>query len=187
MGTKFLQGVTLDRLNKLYKKEDNTKAKLRLLACIKRKQGHTFSEISYSMNIAPSTISDWLTRIQRKGLDNRTDQKRKGRICWLNLQQITQLQKELMQNPQEFGFSQSMWSTKMVIEHVKKRYRYRYAARSMYDLLHRIGFSIKRPRITHYKSATESEKKQFKKKQEGQSKDTLNKDIQRSVWMRQRT
>ena len=36
-----------------------------------------------------------------------------------------------------------MWSTKMVIEHVKKRYGYRYAARSMYDLLHRIRFSIK--------------------------------------------
>ncbi len=77
-------------------------------------------------------------------------------------------------------------STKMVIEHVKKKYGYRYAARSMYDLLHRIGFSIKRPRITHYKSATESEM-QFKKKQEGQSKDTQNKDMRHSVWMRQRT
>ncbi|MGH2612239.1 MAG: helix-turn-helix domain-containing protein [Rhabdochlamydiaceae bacterium] len=165
-GAQFLQGTSLTSLSKLYKKENNGKAKLRLLACIKRKQGHTFPEISESMNIAPSTLSDWLTRIQKNGLDGRKDQKRDGRPCWLNPEQIAQLKAELMQNPQSFGFAQSMWSTKMVMEHIRKRYGYSYAARSMYDLLHKIGFTIKKPRQTHYKSATESEKKRFKKKQE---------------------
>jgi transposase len=182
MGVQFLDSTSLSYLNKLYKKEDNAKAKLRLLAYIKRKQGHTFAEISDSMNIAPSTLSDWLIRIQRNGLDNRKDQKKDGRPCWLSPEQIVQLRTELVQNPQKFGFVQSMWSTKMVIEHVKKRYGYSYAARSMYDLLHKIGFSITKPRPFHYRSATESQKKLFKKKQEGPLQDTQNEGMQRSVW-----
>jgi transposase len=61
-------------------------------------------------------------------------------------EQLAQLKKDLVQNPQTFGFLQSMWTTKMVIQHVQKRYRITYAARSMRKLLTKLGFSPKKPR-----------------------------------------
>jgi len=181
-GAQFLGGTSLSRLNKLYKKEDDAKAKLRLLACIKRKQGHTFPEMSSEMNVAPSTLSDWLTRIQKHGLDRRKNKKQEGRPSWMSPEQLAQLKKDLMQNPQTFGFLQSMWTTRMVIQHVQKRYRITYAARSMRKLLTKMGFSPKKPRPFHYRSASESEKKQFKKKQGGSLQDTQNVDMRCSVW-----
>jgi transposase len=67
-GPGFLAGTSLSHLNRLYRKERDAKAKLRLLACIKRKEGYTIPQMSSLLKVAPSTISDWLLRIQSEGL-----------------------------------------------------------------------------------------------------------------------
>lgn len=182
-----MKGTSIDFLRNKCKNETNAKAKIRLKTAILRKQERTYSEICSSLDVLPSTLSYWLNRLDQEGVNASHHRTHPGRISFLNESQLMNLQNELMQDPQKFGFTQSMWSTKMVIKHVKKRYGFKYATRSMYDLLHRIGFSIKRPRITHYNSATKVEKKEFKKKQNHLSRDIQKKDIQRSVWMRQRT
>jgi len=48
-----------------------------------------------------------------------------------------------------------------------RRFGVEYRTVSMYDILHRLGFSWRKPRPKHPKSASESAKRAFKKKRAG--------------------
>jgi len=181
-GKDFMKATSIDFLKKAYKKEKRAKPKIRIAAAILRKQGCSYAQIKQSLNISRSTISDWIKRMDGQGIAGAYSKKIPGRNSRLDKSQLVRLRNDLVQNPQSFGFSQSFWTTQMILEHVKKRYGTRYVARGMRDLLHKIGFSITKPRPLHYKSASESEKKRFKKKQEGPLQDTQNVDMRYSVW-----
>ena len=181
-----MKGTSLDFLKQAYKKEKRAKPKVRIAAAILRKEGYSYAQIKQSLNISRSTISDWMKKMDKKGIAGAYSKKIPGRNSRLDKSHLVLLRNDLVQNPQSFGFSQSFWTTQMIVEHVKKRYGARYVARGMRDLLHRIGFSVKKPRIAHYKSATEPEKKRFKKKPEGQSEYTQNEDMRCSAWTSQR-
>lgn len=75
----------------------------------------------------------------------------------------------------------------MIISHVQKRYHTQYTARGMTDLLHRIGFSSKKPRPAHHKSASKDEIKRFKKTQKEQSENMISWDTPRFAWMSPQT
>ena len=64
-----------------------------------------------------------------EGIAGAHDREHHERECFLSQSQLVQLKAELVQNPQKFGFAQSMWSTRMIINHVKKRYGRQYVAR----------------------------------------------------------
>ena len=187
IGSKFLPNTSMSYLKKCHSKEKDIKAQIRLLCCIQRKQGKTFNEITQSLNIASATLSDWLLRIQNGGLKSRYDIKKQGRQCWMSAKQLEQLRKDLMQSPERHGFASTVWSTRMIVQYVKNKYGFSYVARSMQDLLHRIGFSSKKPRPTHHKSASKEQKNRFKKTQKGQSKNTVILDTPHFAWMSHRT
>jgi transposase len=109
-------------------------------------------------------MTEHLPPFLRRLNSNSRNKKQEGRPCRMPPQQLAQLSSELVQDPRSFGFSQSMWTTTMVIRHVQKRYHISYAARSMRKILTKLGFSPKKPRPFHYKSASESDRKVFKKK-----------------------
>lgn len=184
-GNEFMKGTSINFLRKICKTELNAKAKIRLKAAILRKQDMTYSQICVSLDILPSTLSYWLNRMNIEGVTASHHRIHPGAESFLSVNQLTSLKKELITGPEKFGFNQYVWSTRMIIFHVQKRYHTQYTARGMTDLLHRIGFSSKKPRPTHHKSASEEEKTRFKKTQKGQSKNTPNLGTPRYVWMSQ--
>lgn len=181
-GNDFMKGTSINFLRKACRKENNAKAKIRLKAAILRKQQKTYTEISTGLDVLPSTLSYWLQRMNLEGIKASHHRKHPGKKSFLSYQQLISLQKELMQDPQTLGFAQSVWTTRMIIQHVNQRYGIKYTARGIRDLLHRIGFVSKKPRPIHYKSASKAQKKSFKKTQEGQSEDTQNQDTPRFAW-----
>lgn len=184
-GNHFMKGTSINFLRKTCKTERNAKAKIRLKAAILRKQDMTYSQICLSLDLVLSTLSYWLNRMNAEGVTASHHRIHPGAKSFLSVNQLTTLKKELIIGPEKFGFNQYVWSTRMIISHVQKRYHTQYTARGMTDLLHRIGFSSKKPRPTHHKSASEEEQNRFKKTQKGQSKNTLNSDTPRYVWMSQ--
>lgn len=72
-GEKFLPELSKAELTKLYQKEKNAKAKLRLLAAILRKEGMSLDFISEYIQISKTTVHDWLSRLESKGLDGLVD------------------------------------------------------------------------------------------------------------------
>lgn len=65
----------MHQLKYLYRKEKNAKAKLRLLAAIMRKDEKEFPEIAEHMQLAQSTLSDWLKRLHMHGMQRLYDKK----------------------------------------------------------------------------------------------------------------
>ena len=184
-GNHFMKGTSINFLRKACKTELNAKAKIRLKAAILRKQDMTYSQICLSLDLVLSTLSYWLNRMNIEGVTASHHRIHPGAKSFLSANQLTSLKKELITGPEKFGFNQYVWSTRMIVFHVQKRYHTQYTARGMTDLLHRIGFSSKKPRPTHHKSASKEEQNRFKKTQKGQSKNTPNLDTPRYVWMSQ--
>lgn len=184
-GNQFMKGTSINFLRKTCKTERNAKAKIRLKAAILRKQNMTYSQICASLDMLSSTLSYWLNRMNVEGVIASHHRIHPGAKPFLSVNQLTSLKKELIRGPDKFGFNQYVWSTRMIIAHVQKRYHTQYTARGMTDLLHRIGFSSKKPRPTHHKSASKEEQNCFKKTQKGQLKNTPNLDTPHYVWMSQ--
>ena len=70
-GNMFMPDTTIKDMRSIYKKEKNAGAALRLLACIKRKEGHTLRNIGRAINCRFETVGAWLRRMHRLGLKGR--------------------------------------------------------------------------------------------------------------------
>jgi len=162
----FLKGIDAAELRRMHKKEKNPKARDRLLAYAMRKEGMSVYAIANYLNKPYSTIRDWLGRAVRNGLDGIHDKKNPGATCKLTPGQLEQLRADLIAGPDKCGFASSLWTAPLLAAHVRKRFGVEYAVVSMYKLLHRMGFSSRRPRPRHPKSASKSAQTAFKKKLE---------------------
>ena len=163
-GSGFLPGVSKKRLKAMHREAKDHKAKSRLSVYIKRKNGEAIREIERSMLLPYSTVRNWLVRAVQHGLDGMYDQKRDGRKCKLSDRQLKQPRAGLIAGPQKCGSGSGVWTSRLVVAYVKRKFGVRYAGRGMYDLLRRIGFSSKKPRPRHPKAASGHKKREFKKK-----------------------
>jgi transposase len=66
--------------------------------------------------------------------------------CKLTLEQEELMRKTLlMQTPDEVGMDYTLWNSKVITEFVRKEFGVTYAARSMRDVMKRMGFSCQKP------------------------------------------
>lgn len=164
---KFLPGVSIKDLQKMYKKEKNSKAKLRLLASILRKEGKTLSEISDSIQKPIMTVSDWLKRIEKDGLKRIYDRKQSGRPSRLTKDELKKLKKILIESPESQGIPFRVWTTSLVQYIINKTFGVLYKVRNVLNIVKKLGFSFKVPRqenIRKNKKAVEEFKKNSKEK-----------------------
>lgn len=161
-GDDFLGNASTKLLKHCYLAENDVRARQRLQAAFLRKQGKTLVEIADVVGRPFNTVSDWLRRFERKGLKCAKDKPRSGRPKRLSRKQLFVLRRELVRTPTEFGYSGGFWTTRLVQEHVRKRFRKKFVARHMRRLLQKLGFSLKKPRPRDYR-ADKAEQKHFKK------------------------
>lgn len=160
-GRAFLPKVSLERLNALYAKEQNAKAKLRLLAAIRRKKGESLDNIVYSLEKPRRTIHGWLQRFEQRGINGVYDKKQPGRTPKLNPSQLKKLRRELLRGPAHVP--SHLWTMRLASEHIKKEYGVAYKRHNIFRLLRLLGFSVQKPRQQHYK-ADKNTQAVFKKK-----------------------
>ena len=176
-GNSFLPGTSKTYLQQIRTKETDNKAAARLLAYSKRKDGMSIRQIGSALEMPYSTIRDWLVRAVQLGLTGRYDESRPGAQCKLNEEQLGQLREELIAGPRSCGFESGVWTAPLVVQHVSRTYGVEYAVTSMRQLMHRVGFSCRKPRPRHPKSASKPQIKAFKKKPDAQPYTTQRKDI----------
>ena len=166
-GENFLPNVGIEKLKALRKKETNAKARDRLLIYIYRKEGKSIREIGKIFDQAYSTIRDWLVRADQAGLERLYDISPPGLSRKLSPEQIAEIRADRIAGPQKHGFESEMWTGRMMAEHVRRKYGIEHVPRTMQRLMHHVGFSYVKPRPKHPKSASNREKKAFKKKLDG--------------------
>jgi len=157
-----IESIPVGRLRSLYVAETDAKAKLRLLAALKRKDGWTINQIAGDLEKPVMTVHNWLKALDEFGVQRRYDVKRSGRPMRLSAKQLSTLRKDMLKPPTALGFSESFWSTRVVQEHVKQKYGASFVSRHMTRLLHKIGYSLKKPRPADYR-ADKAAQRRFKK------------------------
>jgi len=166
-GNLFIPDYTLNHLESLYKKEKDSKAKVRLQAAILRKKNKTLTAISDVVHYSFTTVGDWLRRLHTEGIDRRYSKKPTGRPAWLTKQQKKELGRILDKSPKEHGLPYSIWTTKLLLYFIDQKYNVTYKLRNVERMVNELGFSIKKARPQHRKAnkkAQEAFKKKFKKK-----------------------
>lgn len=161
-GEDFLDGVSANALRKAFASETNVRAKARLHAAFLRKQGKKIDEIAETLGATKSAVSKWLNKLHYGGVKAAVPVKQTGRPKFLSASQLKILQQQLLKEPAKFGYSGAFWSTRLVQEHVKQKFGVLFVDRHMRRLLHKLGYSLKKPRPSDYR-ADASAQRRFKK------------------------
>ena len=174
-GKYFLPTTSVSQLQKLYDKEKNAKAKLRLLSAVHRKKGKSIDEIAYLLSKPRRTIHGWLVRFQQRGINAKNGIKQSGRPVELTVKQRKKLLKILERGPPHNP--SGLWSTKEVRELITKQFKRTYVKQHVWRLLVSVGFSMQRPRKRHYQRPSEKEIARFKKKLDEKQNIIVRKDL----------
>jgi len=180
---RFLVNISLLELNKMYNSEKNAKAKLRLLAALKRKQGNTLEEISSSLQKPKTTIHDWLKRLEDNGVEKRYDIKQSGKPPKLTKQQLGELEKVLDDSPQKQGLPFVLWTTKLVQYIIIKLFDVKYELWNIWKIVQTLHFSLKVPRPENRNTNKKLQEK-FKVELKKKFNITLNLDSRSFVLMK---
>lgn len=179
-GRYFLPAVSLERLHHLYDGEKNTKAKLRFLVAIRRKKGESIDSIADALAKPRRTIHGWLQRFEHSGINGIYDKKQPGRPSKLTKSQLKKLRRELLRGPAHVPGR--LWTSRLVNEHLKKKYKVTYERKHVTVVLKKLGFTVQKPRPQHYKSDKEAQE-QFKKKHDEYHSSIDEKGGRSPVWM----
>lgn len=168
-GDYFLPSVSLSELQRLYRKEQKAKPKMRLLCAIHRKRGESIDDIAYSLSIPRRTVHGCLHRFMEREVTAKDSIKQPGKVPRLTLSQRRLLVRELERGPP--NKPSGLWTTKEVRGLIREKFGVTYALPHVWRILTSCGFSIQRPRPRHQKAASAEEIKSFKKKR-GDRRDT---------------
>jgi len=168
-------------LTDLYHRERGAKAKIRLLAAIFRKEGKTYDEIGLTLKYPLTTIRDWLSLIHIEGISRKSDIKQTGKPKRLTDEQIKKLKPILLKSPEEQDFKFTMWTTKLVIQLIKKLYDVSYKPLQVRRILHHLDLSCQKPRPTH-KKASKKAQEEFKKTSEKEYNHMQKMDMRSYFW-----
>lgn len=161
-GGQFLPNTAMSRLQRMYRQEAKAKPKMRLLAAIHRKKGKSLDDIAYHVNASRNTVHGWLRNFSLRGVQAKDSIKQTGRPVSMTLGQRKQLVKDLERGPPHNA--SGLWTTKEVMQLLKKKYNQRYVKQHVWRLLVSLEFSLQRPRKQHYLRPSKKELFYFKKK-----------------------
>jgi transposase len=151
--------LTKSKLVNLYKKENDSKVKERLLLVIKVREDKQIPfRVVKEMHRSNPWASDWLKRYDKKGLEGLKDRTKSGRPTEIPEEISYQIKKELQESKQG-------WTTKQVEEMIIEKSGIKYHYTHIYRILRKWGFKQKVPRKVHVNTASKEEKEAFKKRQ----------------------
>lgn len=100
--------------------------------------GEALVDIARFLFLDEGTVRNWRRRYEEGGIEKLLNDHYVGRVALLNEQQLSELSDEL---------SSSVYpTTKNVVEYVENRFGVSYSVGGMTSLLHRLGFSYKKPK-----------------------------------------
>ena len=138
--------LSFEEIVGLYKKERNLRLKERYHALLLMHELKNCTEVANILMRDRSTIQDWANRFNDGGLDALKPKKGLGKVPTLSEGQMEELTLDVLKHPRELGYDFSNWEGKTVSYHLRKKYGVSLGVRACQKVLHRLGFSLQRPR-----------------------------------------
>jgi len=130
------------------KSEKSAKIKERELIIKLSNEGKTCREIASILDISKSLVSFWVIRYKETG--DLKDKPRSGQPTQLTKERLTSISEELKKRLQEQNGRAGI-STKEVVKILEEETDKTYTPRHVQRLLHKMGFSLITPRVSHIK------------------------------------
>jgi len=128
-----------DELRLAHRAERNRNAAYKINAVILLGTGWKLKQVRDALLIDDETLRSYVEKYKSGGIDKLTGTNYLGRSCQLNESQIDQLKSELE--------SKIYLTTSAVIEFAKTTFKVEYTPSGMRDLLHRLGYEFKKPKL----------------------------------------
>ena len=136
----------LIRLRKQAERDGAYRVAKRLQAVVLNSEGRTSGELAHLLGSPRSRVSEWLARYQTFGVEGLLEGHRSGRPSELTSSQRKQLDDILESGPVAYGLDTGMWTSPMIAGVIKEEFGIHYHPGHVRKLLHRLGFSVQRPR-----------------------------------------
>jgi len=123
--------------------------------------GHRPSALTALFGISRTTLTSWVHRVNREGVQGLVERSRPGRPSQLTLRIRRQVDAHLAHSPAEYGWSRARWDGPMLVQHLRKYFGVRIKVRQAQNWLHHLGYRLKRAGY-HYVQARAEDAQHFR-------------------------
>lgn len=103
-------------------------------------------DIAEELGVTRGSVNRWLQKYEADGVDGLRPRTACGAPSRLSEEQLCELVTIIEDGPQKAGFTTGVWTGPMIGELIHRRYGVKYHNHHIPRLLHRLGFSVQRPR-----------------------------------------
>jgi len=108
-------------------------------------QGFRNCEIVEILQCSLSAVKRWRKLVNKQGVEALAPKPRPGRTPKLNDRQLVQLKRLLKQGAIEFGYTDTVWTSRRVMKLIQDQFNVVYSSRQVRRILCKIGYSPKKP------------------------------------------
>ena len=108
--------------------------------------GRSTADLAKEVGAARSAVNKWIANYEAVGFEALRTRRPTGRPPRLSSEQMAELGRFIQEGPQRAGFHSGVWTARMIRELIRREYRVAYNWKYVPRLLHRLGFSVQRPR-----------------------------------------
>lgn len=144
---KFTLGESdLEIVNQGIKKDKRPEVRQRAIGLRMLHEGHKPKEVAQLMSVSQPTVYDWHHRWQANGLEGLANQPKSGRPRKADRAYVTLLEQVIEQDPQELGYSFTIWTMERLRLHLEKETSVRLGITQFRALLLENDFVYRRPK-----------------------------------------
>jgi transposase len=136
----------LAELQKKAEREGAYRVAKRLQAVILNSRGHSSGELASILSAPRSKVSEWLSLFEEYGVEGLLEGYRSGRPALLTQEQLMALYDIVESGPVAYGLDSGIWTSPMIAHIIEEEYGILYHPGHVRKLLHKLGFSVQRPK-----------------------------------------
>ena len=150
-----------EALEASYRDCNDAKLRTRMLAVLQTWDGKPSLEVAKDIHMAATNVRKWVHRYNEYGIAGLIDTRRSNRKSYLSPEQKQAVIEALQKSPRECGFNKSNWTMPLLKRWINKQWGINYKTSSLYDLVHKLGFTLQRPK-KQSRNAKKEKQEQFK-------------------------
>jgi len=120
----------------------------RIHAVLLNHDGYTSGQITALLKAPRSRVSQWLKDYEHYDYEGLLEGYRSGRPCEMTSRDEQSLADIIDSGPVAYGYLSGVWTSPMIARVIQEEFGITYHPGHVRRLLHRLGFSVQRPRRT---------------------------------------
>lgn len=108
--------------------------------------GASLLKMAQKLDVTQSAVTKWLAAYVERGFDGLTPAKAPGPQSRWSPEQLQAVAQLVEDGPEAAGFTSGVWTARLIGEAIRDRFGVEYSWKYVPELLHKLGFSVQRPR-----------------------------------------